>query len=58
VCKDDTVVDHNFAVNLFTGQRNGVIVIYETGGHQMEDTEDMLGEIEEAIHSHWDRGDI
>lgn len=49
VCKDDTVVAPKFAVEFFTGNAN--VVIFETGGHQMENTEEMLVEIEKAIRS-------
>lgn len=48
----DAVVDPKFAVDFFTDDRKGMTVIYETGGHRMEGTEDMLVEIEEAIYSH------
>ena len=47
VCKDDTVVDPKFAVDFFTGNAN--VVIFETGGHRMENTEEMLVEIGKAI---------
>ncbi len=47
VCKDDTVVDPNFAVDFFTG--NAKVVVFEAGGHRMENTEEMLAEIEKAI---------
>jgi hypothetical protein len=49
VCNDDTVVDPKFAVEFFTGNAN--VIIFETGGHKMENTEEMLGEIEKAICS-------
>jgi hypothetical protein len=49
VCKDDTVVDPEFAVEFFTG--NAKVVIFETGGHRMENTDEMLVEIEKAICS-------
>jgi len=49
VCKDDTVVDPTFAVEFFTG--NAKVVIFETGGHRMENSEEMLLEIEKAICS-------
>jgi len=52
VCKDDTVVDPKFAVEFFTG--NAKVVIFETGGHRMENTEEMLAEIEKAISSYRD----
>jgi predicted esterase YcpF (UPF0227 family) len=50
VCKDDTVVDPKFAVELFTG--NATVTIFETGGHRMENTEEMLEEIEKAINNY------
>lgn len=50
VCKDDTVVDPQFAIDFFTGKGN--VVIFKTGGHRMENTEEMLEEIEKAIYSH------
>jgi hypothetical protein len=49
VCKDDTVVDPKFAVEFFTW--NAKVVIFEFGGHRMENTEEMLVEVENAI---WD----
>jgi len=52
VCKDDTVVDSKFAVDLLTGDAK--IVIFETGGHRMENTEEMMAEIENAIRSYRD----
>ena len=39
-----------FAVDFFTG--NAKVVIFETGGHRMENTEEMLAEIEKAISSY------
>ena len=50
VCKDDTVVDSKFAVDFFTG--NAKVVIFETGGHRMENTEEMLLEIDKAIQNY------
>ena len=47
VCKNDSVVDPKFAVEFFTG--NAKVVIFETGGHGMENMEEMLVEIEKAI---------
>jgi predicted esterase YcpF (UPF0227 family) len=47
VCQDDTVVDPTFAVEFLTG--NAQIVVFENGGHRMENTEAMLAEIGGAI---------
>jgi hypothetical protein len=52
VCKDDTVVDPKFVVEFFTGKAK--VVIFETGGHRMENTEEMLVEIGKATYSYRD----
>ena len=49
VCKDDGVVDPGFAVDFLTGK--AAVVSFETGGHRMENTEEMLAEMEKAIRS-------
>jgi len=49
VCKDDTVVDPKFAVGFFTG--NAKVVVFDTGGHRMENTEEMMAEIVNAVCS-------
>lgn len=54
VCKDDTVVDPKFAVKFFTG--NAKVVIFEDGGHRMENTEEMMAEVGKAICSYFING--
>jgi hypothetical protein len=49
-CKDDPLVDPKFAVEFFAGKAK--VVIFETGGHRMENTKEMLSEIEKAISSY------
>ena len=49
VCRDDTVVDPKFALDFCSG--NAEVVVFATGGHRMENTEEMLQEIEKAIRS-------
>jgi hypothetical protein len=55
VCRDDTVVDPGFAMEFCTGCA-AKIVVFASGGHQMENTEEMMEEIGNAIRSYFVNG--
>lgn len=49
LCKDDKIIDYNYAYNLYNGRAD--VRLFDTGGHRFEQLNEQLPEIFKAINN-------